>query len=111
MNLRRYPEGFLSCRTDTILSQKLLFTKFKRAQLKIYITESWFLCSARRPMLVNISMKFHEYIIKVVKLKSEHDFGKRRAVAGQRISPELSFANKTKTFFRAKNKRRKITGP
>ena len=33
-----------------------------------------------------------------------------RAVAGQRSSPELSFANKTKMFFRAKNKRRKITG-
>ena len=36
---------------------------------------------------------------------------KIRAVAGQRSSPELSFANKTKMFFRAKNKRRKITGP
>ena len=34
-----------------------------------------------------------------------------RAVAGQRRSPELSFANRTKMFFRAKNKRRKITGP
>ena len=34
-----------------------------------------------------------------------------RAVAGQRSSPELSFANKTKMFFRAKNKRGKITGP
>ena len=33
-----------------------------------------------------------------------------RAVAGQRSSPELSFANKTKMFFRAKNIRRKITG-
>ena len=31
-----------------------------------------------------------------------------RAVAGQRRSPELSFANKTKMFFRAKNKRRNI---
>ena len=31
-----------------------------------------------------------------------------RAVAGQRSSPELSFVNKN--VFRAKNKRRKITG-
>ena len=30
-----------------------------------------------------------------------------RAVARQCSSPELSFANKTKTFFRAKNKRKK----
>ena len=34
-----------------------------------------------------------------------------RAVAGQHSSPELSFANKTKMFFWAENKRRKITGP
>ena len=30
-----------------------------------------------------------------------------RAVAGQRSSPELSFAIKTKMFFRAKNKKKK----
>ena len=34
-----------------------------------------------------------------------------RAVAGQHSSPELSFANETKMFFRVKNDRRKITGP
>ena len=34
-----------------------------------------------------------------------------RAVAVQRSSSELLFANKTKMFFRAKSKRRKITGP
>ena len=32
---------------------------------------------------------------------------KIRAVAGQRSSPESGFANKTKIFFRAKNKRQK----
>ena len=36
---------------------------------------------------------------------------KIRAVAGQHSSPESGFANKTKMFFRAKNKRREITGP
>ena len=30
--------------------------------------------------------------------------------AGQHSSPESGFANKTKMFFRAKNKRRQITG-
>ena len=34
-----------------------------------------------------------------------------RAVAGQGRSPESGFANKIKMFFRAKNKRREITGP
>ena len=34
-----------------------------------------------------------------------------RAVAGQHSSPESGFANKTQMFFRAKNKRREITGP
>ena len=34
-----------------------------------------------------------------------------RAVAGQRSSPKWRLANKTKMFFRAKIKRRKITGP
>ena len=34
-----------------------------------------------------------------------------RAVAGQRSSPESGFVNITKMFFRAKNKRREITGP
>ena len=34
-----------------------------------------------------------------------------RAVAGQCSLPDLSFANKTKMFFSAKNERRKITGP
>ena len=33
------------------------------------------------------------------------------AVAGQRSSPESCFANKTKMFFRAKLKKRQITGP
>ena len=33
-----------------------------------------------------------------------------RAVVGQRSSPESGFANTTKMFFRAKHKRRKITG-
>ena len=32
-------------------------------------------------------------------------------VAGQRSSPELGFANKTKMFFSAKNKKIEITGP
>ena len=36
--------------------------------------------------------------------------GEIRAVAGQGSLPELCFANKTKMFFRAKKKRRKITG-
>ena len=39
-----------------------------------------------------------------------HDKTNIRAVAGQRISPELSFANRTKMFY-VKNKRRKIIGP
>ena len=60
-----------------ILSQKLLLTKSKRAQLNIYITESWFLSSARRPMLVNISMKFHEYILKGFKVKEQTRFCKK----------------------------------
>ena len=34
-----------------------------------------------------------------------------RAVAGQRSSPESCFANKTRMFFRAKIKKRRITGP
>ena len=36
---------------------------------------------------------------------------KIKAVTGQSSSSELSFANKAKTYFRAKNKRRKITAP
>ena len=36
---------------------------------------------------------------------------KIRAVAGQRSSPESCFANKTKMSFRAKIKKRQITGP
>ena len=34
-----------------------------------------------------------------------------RAVSGQRSSPESGFANKTKMFFRAKHRKREITGP
>ena len=36
---------------------------FKGAKLKIYIQELWFLRSAHRLMLVNISMTFHEDIL------------------------------------------------
>ena len=38
---------------------------------KIYIQELWFLCSARRPMLVNIYMKISWMVFK---LQSGHDF-------------------------------------
>ena len=31
---------------------------------KIYIKGSWFLCSARRPVLVSISLTFHENVLK-----------------------------------------------
>ena len=39
----------------------------------MYIQELWFLRSARRLMLVNIVVKFHEDIL-VFKLHSGHDF-------------------------------------
>ena len=42
--------------------------------LKIYIQELWFVRSARRLMLVNISMKFHEDILNGFELQSGHDF-------------------------------------
>ena len=47
-----------------ILSQKLLLTKFKGdVTQKVSIQELWFLHSACRLMLVNICMKFYEYIL------------------------------------------------
>ena len=50
-----------SYRADTNVSRKLLLTKFKgHNPINIYIQELWFLRSAHRLMLVNISMKFHE---------------------------------------------------
>ena len=39
---------------------------------------------------------------------NQHNYNK--SCSGQHSSPELSIANKTKMFFRAKNKRRNITG-
>ena len=45
---------------------------------KIYIKESWFLCSACRPILVNISMMFHEYTLKSFKVKEQTRFCKKK---------------------------------
>ena len=52
-----------------ILSQKLLLTKFKGTTQNIHIQELWFLRSACCPMLVNISMKFHEDILNGFKVR------------------------------------------
>ena len=41
---------------------------------KIHMQELWFLRSARRPIKLNIRMKFHEDILKFFKLESAHDF-------------------------------------
>ena len=55
---------------DTILqsSPKLLLTKSKGAQL----TKLWFLGSAHRLMLVNISMKLHEDILNCFQVLKKH---------------------------------------
>ena len=52
-------------------------------------------------------MKFQDPSMHISKVER----GIIRAVAGQRSLPESGFANKPKMFFRAKNKRREITGP
>ena len=60
----RYHEWFSSYRADTILSLKLLLNKVQRGITQnIYIQELWFLRSAHRLMLINISMTFHEDIL------------------------------------------------
>ena len=69
-----YLQWFLSYRANTVLSQKLVLTKFKGNNSKLYIQELWFLHSACQPMLVNISMKFHEDTWTVWKLQSGHKF-------------------------------------
>ena len=70
----RYLEWFWSYRADTILSQKLILTKFKGNNSKLYIQELWFLHSACHPMLVNISMKFHEDILNGLKVIERTQF-------------------------------------
>ena len=61
-------EWFKSYRADTILTQKLILTKFKGNISKLYLQELWFLHSACHPMLFNISMKFHEDILNGLKV-------------------------------------------
>ena len=46
-----------------ILSQTDTYKVQRDRTQKMHIHELWFLRSAFRPMLVNISMKFHEYIL------------------------------------------------
>ena len=48
---------------------------------------------------------------KIERKKGKERMKEIRSVAGQRSSPESGFANKTTTFFRAKNRKREITGP
>ena len=59
---------------------------------KIYIKESWFLCSARRLMLVNISMKLHEYILKGFKVKERTRFCKIKKKKKKKPTKKLLLA-------------------
>ena len=56
------------------MSTKLILTSSKGNTSKLYIQELWFLHSARHPMLVNISMKFHEDISTSLKVIERTQF-------------------------------------
>ena len=63
-----FPFGYKGRMWDLIVSVpdrclSFYFTKFNETQLNKYIQELWFLRSAHRLMLVNISVTFHEDIL------------------------------------------------
>ena len=47
---------------------------FKGEQLQLYKQELWFLSSTRRPIILNICMKFQEDIFNGFHVKHRHDF-------------------------------------